>query len=327
VLSTPKIEIATSADAAALAALRMLQGWGGAEELLRATLAWEGCRTYVVRAPEGAASSGALIGSTLALAAAPVGIIGNVIVDARYQRRSLGRRLMEAALDWQRTVGVRCVLLDATVEGRPLYTRLGFRSLEANSWVALGRLSALSTAELRALAAGMRAKRVGADRLPRLAALDAAAFGGDRLGLLARVLAQGESWLYVAEGSDGAPVGYLLARAVAGAHTSLRAGPLVAARVEAAAALLLALREEETAAGAPWRATLGSDPALFLSIPGTSPDAPRFFAQVGAHVEVDDLLMRLDLADDDAVATPAPASRPIAAQTEWVYAWLAPMVF
>jgi ribosomal protein S18 acetylase RimI-like enzyme len=326
VISTPKIETATLADAVELAALRTQQGWGGAESLLRATLTWEGCRTFVLRAPEGTGLPGTLIGSTLALAAPPVGIIGNVIVDAGYQRQGLGRRLMEAALGWQRAAGVRTVLLDATVNGRPLYTRLGFRSMEANSWVATLRLSTLTGNPVRTQVASIHVRRMGASALPRLAGLDTAAFGGDRQGLLARVLDEGEGWLYVAEGGTEEPVGYLLARSVTGAHASLRPGPFVARQPEVAAALLRAL-SAEPASRSPWRATLGEDPLLNMSLPGTSPDALRFFAQIGARLDRDDLLMRLDLAEDGRASAPLPAPRPIAAHPEWIYAWLAPMVF
>jgi hypothetical protein len=47
----------------------------------------------------------------------------------------------------------------------------------------------------------------------------------------------------------------------------------------------------------------------------------RLLAALGAHVEVDDVVMRLGL---DAPATPAemPGEHP-----DWVYGWLAPMVF
>jgi GNAT superfamily N-acetyltransferase len=50
----------------------------------------------------------------------------NVYTNAEHRRRGLARILMQTALDWCRTHGIRTVILHASEEGRQLYESLGF---------------------------------------------------------------------------------------------------------------------------------------------------------------------------------------------------------
>jgi GNAT superfamily N-acetyltransferase len=52
--------------------------------------------------------------------------VGMVLTRREYQRRGYARQLVCAALDEARARRVRCVKLDATDQGRPLYRSLGF---------------------------------------------------------------------------------------------------------------------------------------------------------------------------------------------------------
>jgi GNAT superfamily N-acetyltransferase len=54
------------------------------------------------------------------------GNIVNVYTEPGSRRMGLARRLMETALDWCRSNGVRAVILHASDEGRPLYEKMGF---------------------------------------------------------------------------------------------------------------------------------------------------------------------------------------------------------
>ncbi|HLM98754.1 MAG TPA: GNAT family N-acetyltransferase [Bryobacteraceae bacterium] len=54
------------------------------------------------------------------------GNILNVYTVPSFRRQGIARRLMEVALDWCRTNGIRNVILQGSDEGRPLYERLGF---------------------------------------------------------------------------------------------------------------------------------------------------------------------------------------------------------
>ena len=54
--------------------------------------------------------------------------IGMMLVLPEYRRRGIARRLMETSIDYLRGRGVRCIKLDATPLGQPLYEQLGFHA-------------------------------------------------------------------------------------------------------------------------------------------------------------------------------------------------------
>lgn len=54
--------------------------------------------------------------------------IGMMLVHPDYRRRGIATVLMEQSLDELRRRGVRCIKLDATPAGQPVYERLGFRA-------------------------------------------------------------------------------------------------------------------------------------------------------------------------------------------------------
>jgi len=142
VIATPRVSAATPDDLRELGSLREEQGWQRNEALLGAIIAWEHGRIFVVRESElGAAhtsphaSPHAIVATTTAIAAGPVGAIGNVIVRSDARRRGLARLIVSTALDWMRTCGVLYAHLDATKDGRPLYRSLGFVEVTP-SWFA-----------------------------------------------------------------------------------------------------------------------------------------------------------------------------------------------
>src|SRR6185437_11145184 len=174
-------DIATVADIAGLAALRIQQEWWErGERLLRSLLTWDGGRLFIIRAgaldlPLDAKTAPttpiAVVG---ALAAGATGVIGNVVVRADYQRRGLARLLMRAALEWQHATGVRTVWLDATQDGRALYRSVGFVDCEP-SYYAEASIGALKRDWLRATSGALRAHLAPADDIARVASLDLAA--------------------------------------------------------------------------------------------------------------------------------------------------------
>ena len=327
-LATPQIETATTADIPALVQLRLDQGWHRQDALLEALQSSPGGRTLIVR--EGAVrpdnpASDRLIATTGALAAPPVGVIGNVIVRAGFRGMGLGRGVMTAALEWLFACGVRSVLLDATDEGRPLYEKLGFVAREY-SWFGHAASSTLDRDTLHERADGMRAALRAPTDILGLAALDHAAFGGDRLSFLERMLAMPQTWLYIVEDERGAHAGYALARCLEAPPEGVRVGPVVATTDEAAAALLSAILADD----APWRALAGDTATttqVFCSLPGTTPHALKLFESAGGQLALDDMIMQLDFNDDGSVATPAAPLRPVGTHPEWLYGWVAPMVF
>src|SRR5690348_16336203 len=200
----------------------MEQGWQRNEALLGAIIAWEGGRIFVVRESEldaahtdpptsPHAGPHAIVATTTAVAAGPVGAIGNVIVRRDARRRGLARLVVSTALDWMRERGVRYAHLDATVDGRPLYRSLGFVEVTP-SWFAHASLPDFDLPAPRTRTGGPRARLTGASDVPRYSGLHRAAYGGDRLGLLALVLAAPPTGVYVGDDRSGAPSGYLLLR-------------------------------------------------------------------------------------------------------------------
>ena len=323
---TIRVELAAQSDLATLGQLRRAVGWLPNLDLLQALWTWEQARIFVVR--EAALVDGGSptpIATTGATATGGMGVIGNVLVRSDYQRRGLGRLLMEVALDWQRAQGAQSVYLDATVEGRPLYSKLGFvglgRSLAVHAPLSTFDLAALNT--LVGQNTNFRISYSSANELRRLADLDGAAYGADRLGLLARLLTQPDHTLLLAEDASGQAVGYLLTRLLESPLRGLRVGPWLAQSNDIAAALLAAALAED----APWRAAIPGaahdggalrPPTISISLPTTSARSIELLTTLGAPLEEDDLIMRLDFTPGETVAPTAPDS---------VYAWLAPMVF
>jgi len=65
--------------------------------------------------------------------------VGMVLTDARYRGNGFATRLVRHALDCAHDLGARCVKLDATNVGRPLYEKLGFRAEQTvERWVRNG---------------------------------------------------------------------------------------------------------------------------------------------------------------------------------------------
>ncbi|HKT38657.1 MAG TPA: GNAT family N-acetyltransferase [Ktedonobacterales bacterium] len=327
--TSPRIDIATAADIPGLADLRIQQKWWErGERLLRPLLAWDGGHVFTIRAGaldlpltnETAPTTPiAVVG---ALAADATGVIGNVVVRDDYQRRGLARLLMRAALDWQREKGVRTVWLDATMDGRKLYRSVGFSDCEP-SYYAEASVSALKRDWLRASAGALLAYLAPPEAIGRVAPLDTEAFGGDRMPLLAGVLREPGTWLYLVEDARGDTLGYVMARTLESPLVGIRVGAWVARSDEAAAALLAALLAED----APWRVAVArasgyaQAPMLHISPPGNNPAALALLKNAGVAVTLDDLIMRHDFPDASGEIHPAHQ------RVAWVYGWLAAMVF
>lgn len=341
-IGAPEIELATHLDLDSLARLRETFDWYPNEALLRGILAADGAAMFVMRAggvhPPVDGDPDAIVATTSALAAPPVGVIGNVSVRPDAQRRGLARRIMLHTLDWLRAHGVRRVSLDATPAGRPLYRSLGFTDV-GPSWFAAVAIEAVDMAALRArpgtLPVTARSLDTSNAALDAIIALDSRAYGGDRSSLLQSLTTpaitgvSGAS-LYRVDASDGSPVGYAIARWLHTPRPLVRLGPLVATEDSVAAALTHAA--VEAALASPQR---GDSPTTIITS-GGSPHARAFFAQMGMGPAEDDLIMRLDIAPGEAERLPDSAANdaaPLASDTQGlahspsVYSWIAPMVF
>jgi ribosomal protein S18 acetylase RimI-like enzyme len=346
VSETPRVEIATAKDIAALGELRLRTGWYASTELLGALVTWEHACVLLIRAravDPGSSHPDEIIASTSAIAAGQVGVIGNVVVDAEFRRRGLARITTSTALEWLRGRQVSTVLLDATSDGRPLYTQLGFLPV-GRSWYTRTRLDMLDRRRLVELAGATRAETHPQRDLILTSELDRRAFGGDRTELLALMLQLPHNWLVIArESPDGDPIGYLIYGGLRDTlplhtHPSMHLGPLIARDQATAAALLLAMSYED----APWRLVLPpsvhSDVEVRASMPGVARENLEFYRSAGLELHEDDVLMQLNLQ----ASGPASVSHfstvkstqlerlppsPYPGDPGQVYAWLAPMSF
>lgn len=183
-------------------------------------------RFFGHRAPDGdLVSSAALFPYGDAMAT-----VGMVIVSPDWQRRGLGRVLVEKCLEaWPHDD--RPVALIATVEGEPLYSTLGFKTVEHIRKM-MGK-SPWQPGDGAVLAGGRIRPMDRADHAA-VRHLDRRAIGADRERVLTAKLDQAETSAVVL-GADGSVTGYGLR--VAQPEQSV-VGPIVAPDDAAAAALV-----------------------------------------------------------------------------------------
>jgi ribosomal protein S18 acetylase RimI-like enzyme len=206
--------------------LRALAGWNQ-------TLAeW---RRFLSMQPKGcflAEWNGAAAGTaTTASYGSDLAWIGMVLVHPEYRRCGIGRSLLLRCIEHLRASGIRCIKLDATPEGRPIYESLGFKA----EWT-LRRWEG-DFFDLTAKAHNPLIRAWEDSDLPRFNVVDSHAFGTSRSELIRDLARQSCCALsYAARQDDLLGCGFLRPRAGA-----LYLGPLSAASPEAGLALAEAL--------------------------------------------------------------------------------------
>lgn len=212
----------TAPDLAFADSLRSMIGWN---QTLRdwqrmLALAPTGCFIAEVdRAPVGTVTT---ISYGFAL-----GWVGMLLVHPQHQSRGIGRALLERALDYLREGQVRCVKLDATPKGQPLYETLGFKE----EW----RLSRWYTPSLSRLSHSGQplVTPLHPKDIDSLSPLDVPAFGCARNDLLSTLAA--DSLKSVQLKFDDSVEGYGMLRE---GSRAVYLGPVVAHSAEAAEALI-----------------------------------------------------------------------------------------
>jgi GNAT superfamily N-acetyltransferase len=201
-------------------ALALDRGWS--PEKAKWALLLEVSEVFGVDAPDGGLAGAVVLtryGSRLAS-------VGMMLVAARHGRRGLGRALMEHLLA---EAGDATVILVATDLGKPLYDKLGFRTIRRNG-IFFGPFQAATTISNNSK---MRTRPADpAADMPAILDIDKAAFGADRSHLLTR-LPTFAAQLRVLE-TDGRVSGFAAAWRN---DTTTVAGPVVAP--DGAAARLL----------------------------------------------------------------------------------------
>jgi GNAT superfamily N-acetyltransferase len=234
-------------DLKACVALSVDREWSPEEAKWSLLLA--ASEVFGVDAPDGRGLAGAVV---LTRWAADYAAVGMMLVAARYERRGLGRALLEHLL---RAAGEDAtVTLFATDMGRPLYEKLGFKPVRRNvSFIGQFRPAASDNSKKRAAPSLAGSVRFATEAdLPDILALDRAAFGADRGQFLTRLPAIADQ-MAVFEADGQGIVGY--AAAWRNNPDSTVIGPLVAPDGETAKRLVATL-----AAGARTPVRLDLDP-------------------------------------------------------------------
>ncbi|MDX3096443.1 GNAT family N-acetyltransferase [Streptomyces sp. ME19-03-3] len=226
---TSPVRRLTPADLPACSALAVSRDWGAEEHKWRFLLTHG--TGYGIDAPDG---EGLAATTVLTRYAGGLAAVSMVLVAARYEGRGLGRRIMTHVLA---EAGDDTVTLHATDRGRPLYEKLGFRTV-GTVVTHYGRFAPPAPADSAGPGAARPRPCTEAD-LPALLALDAEVFGADRSPLL-RDLPRFAERVVVA-GQDGVLTGY--ASAWRNADT-LVVGPVVAGDAAGARELITALASD-----------------------------------------------------------------------------------
>ncbi len=167
--------------------------------------------------------------------------IGMVLVDPAYRRRGVGTALLKRAIAEAMPYG--CVRLDATPQGEPLYTRLGFRAEYGllrllRQPVALPRqhqeMPVTAAASELGISGNAVCRTLDPVRLSELISFDAPIFGAARGGILGALVRNAPAYAFACP-QDDALRGYCLGRSGAVCE---QIGPLVADSGEIAQALL-----------------------------------------------------------------------------------------
>jgi len=217
----------TEGDLPAADELRRLSGWNQTIEDWRRLLWLEPRGCFV------AVQNGNVVGTvTTTTYGQALAWIGMMLVHPEHQRRGIGTYLMRQALEYLQGHGLKCVKLDATPAGRPLYEKLGFVS----QWT-LTRCRRLAEDETQYPASAASKPRDLADAdWDAVDEIDATAFGASRACLL-RSLAH-DSRAVLVWPAQGRVVGWGMLRP--GANDDYL-GPLVCSSAEGSLSLVAAL--------------------------------------------------------------------------------------
>jgi GNAT superfamily N-acetyltransferase len=221
----PPIRRLGPADLTRCVALSVDRGWS--PERAKWSLLLAASEVFGVDAPDGHGLAGAVV---LTRWGPDLASVGMMLVAARYERRGLGRGLMEHLLA---TAGAgAAVTLFATDMGRPLYEKLGFAPVRRNVSF-LGRFRSPPSA----LRSSPGFRLAGRADMPAILAVDRAAFGADRGAIVGRLPGFADRIAVIEDGHGIA--GY--AAAWRNHTTSTVIGPLVAPDAEVATRLIAEL--------------------------------------------------------------------------------------
>jgi ribosomal protein S18 acetylase RimI-like enzyme len=223
-----EMRLLTPSDLEFAESLRQIAGWNQTYEDWQAFLGYDpnGCFMAEWLGMRAGTAPTTCYGTALAW-------VGMVLVHPQYRGRGIGRALLKHCLEHLSERRIRCVKLDATPFGKPLYQQLGFE----HEW-SLDRWETTSL-DLPEDSGSLPIKPVNNAEMGALADFDAKGFGVPRKGMLAR-LASRSAVFYLFLG-DRSGYGFLREGRLA-----LYLGPVVSDSRDIARALILRLLAHRT---------------------------------------------------------------------------------
>jgi GNAT superfamily N-acetyltransferase len=209
-----------AADVEAAIRAILAGGWGDRRASLQFFIRHPRAHPFVAEV------GGEIIGTAVAAHNGRTGWVGLVFVSPSLRGRGLGSLLTGAVVDCLKGLGCRGILLVATDLGRPVYDRLGFR--------VDGEYAEFSGPSLPGIRQHPRVRRLEAEDLPEICAVDQKASGEDRSHLIDAIH---DGWV-VADG--GSIRGYAL-------RTPWGLGPVIADNPAAGALLMDVIRGQAPA--------------------------------------------------------------------------------
>jgi GNAT superfamily N-acetyltransferase len=183
----------TPDDAERGAALSREIGWSHTAETWANLIRWGGDGSFCL------VDGDLLVATSVAVHYSPsLAWIGVVITHPQYQRQGLARRMMQISLDYLRGKGTRCIMLDASEMGRPLYESIDFRPLY--------RVNVFG-GEAHDSGAANGVRSVTKADLPAIISIDAEVFGVGRSQIIRDLAQPGQCWV---SGTPGQIDGYLM---------------------------------------------------------------------------------------------------------------------
>jgi len=132
--------------------------------------------------------------------------IGMVLVDHEYRKQGIGTGLLKKTIEYLDDARIATMKLDATPQGKPLYTKLGFvDEYEIERWILKRWPGAASTTQRAARAT------LSKIQMEHILRLDRELFGADRSFLLRSVLKETPEFA-MAVWENGLPQGYAFGR-------------------------------------------------------------------------------------------------------------------
>lgn len=158
------------------------------------------------------------------------GWVGLLLVAPRFRRKGIGTALLDAAIAHASAIGT--LRLDATPEGEPLYTKLGFRP--EHQVIRMQCLNARQPSEEMRPSQNLPARALLVS--PDIITYDAPVFGAERGTILYALQRRAPQYATIINARNGI-AGYCLGRS--GSHSE-QIGPIVADELPVARALLQA---------------------------------------------------------------------------------------